>query len=89
MVVSEDEIDQASQLYDRAEQAYITAIASGAQEAALRSLAREVAEAAQAWEAADNAADAPASDVTRYHDAPEVLSTLWRDLAEAYDRRTP
>jgi len=88
VVVSDDAIDQASQQYDRAEQAYITGIASGAEDATLRSLARHVALAAQAWESADNAADLAPSEVTRYYDAPEILSTLWRDLADAYDRRT-
>lgn len=67
---------------------YITAIASGAEAVTLRSLAMHVAEAAQAWEPADNGADASPSDVTRYYDAPEILSTLWRDLADVYDRRT-
>lgn len=65
VVVSEDAIDGAPERYDRAEQAYITAVASGADEAALRSLVRRVAEAAQAWEAADIAADAPPNDLTR------------------------
>lgn len=42
--MSEDAIDQASEQYDRVEQAYITAIASGVEEAALRSLARDSGE---------------------------------------------
>ncbi len=87
MVVSEDAVDQASEQYDRAEQAYITAIASGADEAALRSLVRHVAKAAQAWESVDNETGAPPTAVTRYYDAPEILATLWRDLADAYDQR--
>jgi hypothetical protein len=87
VAVNVDPIDQASEQYDRAEQAYINAVASGAEDTALRSLARQVAMAAQAWESADNAADAPPSQVTRYYDVPEILSTLWRDLADAYDRR--
>jgi hypothetical protein len=87
VVVSDDAIDQASERYDRAERAYLTAVASGVDEAALRSLARDVALAAQSWESADNAADPPSSGVTRYYDPPEILSTLWRELADAYDRR--
>lgn len=85
--MSDDAIDQASKQYDRAEQTYITALASGAEDATLRALARQVAEAAQAWESADNAAAEPLSGVTRYYDAPEVVSSLWRDLADAYDLR--
>lgn len=85
--VSDDAIVQASEQYDRAEQVYIAAVASGADEATLRSFARHVAVAAQEWESADNGADAPPSGVTRYYDVPEILSTLWRDVADAYDRR--
>lgn len=87
VVVSEDAVDQACEEYDRAEQAYITAIASGAAEPTLRGLAKRVAEAARSWELADNAADPPPSDITRYYDVPEVISTLWRDLADAHERR--
>src|SRR6478752_9320612 len=85
--VSDDPTDKASDQYDRAEQAYITAIASGAGDSALRGLAQQVAQAAHAWESADNAADEPPGGVTRYYVLPEVLSTLWSDLADAYDRR--
>jgi hypothetical protein len=87
VVVSEEPIDQASERYDRAEQTYLAAIATGAGDGELRALARQVAEAARAWESADVAADAPPEGVTRYYEAPEVLSTLWRDVADAYDRR--
>lgn len=85
--MDDDAIDRASQLYDHAEQAYITGIASGAPIAELRRLARDVAEAARAWEVADNTAGSPPTNVTRYYDVPEALSTLWRELADAYDRR--
>jgi hypothetical protein len=46
-----------------------------------------VAEAAQGWESADNTAAAPLRGITRYYDPPEIMSTLWPDLADAYDRR--
>ncbi|MGJ7440550.1 hypothetical protein [Aquipuribacter sp. MA13-6] len=80
--------DQASERYDSAEQTYMSALASGADDATLRTMARQVAEAARAWERADASAVPPA-DVTRYYDVPEVVSSLWRDLADAYDRRAP
>ena len=88
MQVSGDPLDQASEQYDRAEQAYLHAIASGADDTALLGLARQVAAAAQALESADNAADPPPARIPRYYHVPEVLSTLWRDVADAYDRRT-
>ena len=87
MSVSGDAVDQASKRYDLAEQAYIAAVAAGAQDQALRRLARDVVEAAQTWESADSAAGAPPDGVTRYYDAPELLLSLWRDLADAHDRR--
>jgi len=58
--VSDEALDQASALYDEAE---------------------------QAWEVADDAAPPSPQGITRYYDPPEIVATLWRDLAEAYDRR--
>jgi hypothetical protein len=84
--MTEDAVDRASQAYDVAEKAYIEALASGAEEALLRSLARVVADAARSWEAMDNAI-APPNGIDRYYDVPEVVSSLWRDLADAHDQR--
>ena len=72
MVVKHDAIEQASESFDRVEQAYITAVASGANDEALRSLVGHAAEAAQAWGSANKAADRPPSGITRYYDAPEI-----------------
>ncbi|GAB2699538.1 hypothetical protein [Thalassiella azotivora] len=87
--MSDDAIGQASEQYDRAEQTYMSALAAGADDATLRTLAKQVAKAAQAVQSADDAAAAPLPGIARYYDVPEVLSTLWRDLSEAYDRRVP
>ena len=84
--MDEKAVDDASAAYDQAEQAYVTALASGGDGVTLRSLARRTADAAQAWNSVD--ADAPPpSDIARYYEAPEVLATLWRDLADAHERR--
>lgn len=85
--MSDDASDKASANYDRAERAYIVALASGADDAALRSLARQVADAARTWESVDNAAPNSSDGISRYYDLPEVISTLWRDLADAHDQR--
>lgn len=85
-MVNEESVDQANGAYDQAEQAYLAALASGADEAELRSLAQSTARAAKEWESVD-ASVPPPVDVARYYDAPEALATLWRDLADAYDRR--
>ena len=85
-VVNEESVDDANAAYDQAEQDYLAALASGGDESTLRSLARTTADAAQAWNSVD-AAVPPPSDTARYYKAPEVLATLWRDLANAYERR--
>lgn len=87
MRVSDDPIEQASGQYDQAEQAFLQAVASGEADHVLRRLAQEVAVAAQSWNSADAAEDGPPTGTTRYYDVPEVLSTLWRDFADAYGRR--
>jgi hypothetical protein len=81
-------LDEASASYDSAEKAYLEALAAGAEEQRLGDLARDVAEAAQAWEAADNNALAPSPTVQRYYEVPEVLASLWADIVAAYDQRT-
>ena len=84
--MNEESVDQASDEYERAEQAYLAALASGSEDSALRFLAEQVAGAASEWESVDNAVPPPVG-IARYYDAPETLATLWRDLADAYSQR--
>lgn len=85
--MSEDAADRASDQYDRAEKAYLSALASGSDDEQLWSLAKDVTDAAKAWESADYAAAQPPSGITKYYDPPEILATLWRDIADAYGLR--
>ena len=85
-MVNEESVGQANEAYETAEQAYLAALASGAEEGTLRTLAQRAVGAAKEWESVD-AAVPPLADMTRYYDAPEVLATLWSDLADAYERR--
>ena len=80
-------MDRASREYDEAEGAYLSALAAGADDEHLRTLARRAADAARAWDLADHAAPPPPDGIQRHYDAPEIVATLWRDLADAHDRR--
>lgn len=85
---SSDPVSEASDLYEDADQSFIAALASGADDETLHTLAAHAAATAKAWERADVAAGPPAEGIQRYYDAPEVLATLWSDIADAYGRRT-
>jgi hypothetical protein len=69
------------------ERAYLSALAAGAEDEHLRTLARRADDAARAWELADQDATPPPEGIQRYDDAPEIAATLLRDLADAHDRR--
>jgi hypothetical protein len=78
--------DDAARLYGSAEQAYLEALAGGADDERLEALSRQVHEAAKQWEVADlSVPELPG--IQRYYDPPEVLATLWRDVAAAHQRR--
>lgn len=57
--VSDDATDNASERHDEAEHAYMSAVASGADDCTLLRLARDVAEAAQVWQTVDSDAEPP------------------------------
>jgi hypothetical protein len=86
--VADEQVDRASEAYDRVEQEFIAALASGAAEQTLRELVLRVADASRTWEEADHAAAPPPPGISRYYDVPEVVSTLWRELAAAYVTRS-
>jgi hypothetical protein len=84
---TEEALEAASATYVRAEQAFIAALAAGAEEPALLGLVEQVVAAADEWEKADRSAPPLTQGLTRYYDLPEVLATLWRDLETAYQAR--
>lgn len=86
--MSSDDLDRASAAYDAAEESYLAALRTGAGDAELLALAAEVAAAARAWELRD-IPEPKVAGISRYYDLPEVLSTLWADIAEAYRQRGP
>ncbi len=83
---SERASSEASGAYESVEKEYLEALAAGADEDRLRSLASRAAEAAKSWETADYAVASKPS-VERYYSVPEVLWSLWVDVAAAYERR--
>jgi hypothetical protein len=85
--VADEQVDRASDAYDRVEQEFIAALASGAAEQSLGELVRRVADASTTWEEADRAASPPPPGISRYYEVPEVVSALWRELADAYVTR--
>jgi hypothetical protein len=84
---AEETLEAAAAAYGKAEQEFISALAAGADDRALHDLVSGVVKAADDWETADREAPLSSQGVTRYYDLPEVVATLWRDLAEAYQRR--
>lgn len=87
MVDTEEALEAAAAAYDRAERAFIAAVAAAAEEHALLGFVEAVVQAADEWEKAARSAPPLSGSVTRYYDLPEVLATLWRDLEAAYQAR--
>jgi xanthine/CO dehydrogenase XdhC/CoxF family maturation factor len=85
--VTDSESERAWAHYDEAESAYLTALSGGVAERELAALAQDVAAAASASELADRRLEPTEPGIQRYYDVPEVLSTLWADIAAAYERR--
>lgn len=81
--------------YERAEQAYLAAVASGATPAELAAAARQVSETAQVWESAAYAvffsekgirgeADRTVIEKEIEAEKAELLRELWGDIASAH-----
>jgi hypothetical protein len=86
-VDTEAALEAASAAYGEAEHTYIEALAAGADDQALQGLLARVVETANAWEIAEHETPPLPEGLTRYYDLPEVVATLWRDLADAHKQR--
>jgi hypothetical protein len=86
----EEAVQAANDAYDTAEAEYLRLLREDSARHLLASAARQVRDAAERWEAADNKRAFTRPDqasYSDYDDVPEVLHTLWTDIAAAYEGR--
>lgn len=95
-MTSDEEVAAASARYQAAEAEYLWLLRSRSKHDVLGAAARQVRNAAERWDDSDNrrafarsdAHEEPVGCSADYYDLPEVLHTLWADVAAAYDGRT-